>query len=223
LMKLSLFLFVCAVFSSNALRAGTTVVYSNYDTTPDTGTDLSISNADAVSFTDNLTAPPLGFAWALNDVQFYFKTSDNNQQTGLSTNPVTVSLYSNTNGLPGNLLDSVTVHLDSTVSLAEVTFPDLPQMQTGQAYWLALSDPVTSDLGWYQDTNQAAGVAFFDGSAWTYKDSYAQGALQVDGVQVASTATPEHGTFLALGTGLLFLLWRTHSCVPRRDLSRRRF
>jgi hypothetical protein len=207
-MKLPLFLFVCAVFSSNALRAGTTtaeVVYSNYDTIPGTGTGLSITNADAVSFTDNLTAP-LDFAWALNDVQFYFKTSDNNQETGLSSNPVTVSLYGNANGVPGTLLDSVTVQLDSTVSLADVTFSDLPQMQTGQEYWLALSDPVPNDLEWYQATNEAAGVAFSDGSAWTYHDSYTQGAVQVGAIEVSATPTPEPGTFLALGSGLLLLL-----------------
>ena len=205
-MRLSLFLFVCAVLSSNALRAGTTVVYGNYDTGGpfDTSTGLSIGNADAVPFTDNLTAPP-GFAYAVSDVDFLFATNDNNGETGLSNNPVTVSLYGTTNGLPGTLLDSVTVNLNSDSVQAQVEFPDNPQLQNGQEYWLALSDPVTNDLEWYPDNNPDSGIAIYDGSNWTNHASITPGALQVDTTLVVANS-PEPTTFIALGSGLIFIL-----------------
>jgi hypothetical protein len=205
-MRLSLFLFVCAVLSSNALRAGTTIVYGNYDTGGPfvTTSGLSIGNADAVPFTDDLTAP-LGFVYAVSDVDFLFATGDNNGDTGLSNNPVTVSLYGTKNGLPGTLLDSVTVNLDSSSVQAQVEFPDQPQLQTGQEYWLALSDPITNDLEWYTDNNPDSGIAVYDGSNWNYHDSFTQGAIQVDTALVVANS-PEATTFMALGSGLIFIL-----------------
>ena len=206
-MRLSLFLFVCALFSSNALRA-TTVIYSNYNASnppasPVNG--LNVVNADAIPFTEGLT-PDLGFNFALNDVNFLFATSDN-LETNVSAGAITVSLYDNAGGLPGNLLGSSTGFLSDTSTQADVQFSNGPVLQQGHQYWIGLSDSITSDLEWFTDGVPNAGVATLDSfSNWGFVEGYTQGTVQINAVEVPITSTPEPPTLLALGTGLLIVL-----------------
>jgi hypothetical protein len=202
-MRLSLFLLVCAALGSNVLRAGT-LIYGNYDpAVPDYNSEsrLSILTADAVPFTVALT-PPTGFSYALSDIEFAGIV--NNTET---LNTITASLYDSVDGLPGNALESFQLTLDPQAAGApqyQLDSVTNPLLLSGQQYWFVLSDPSPFDLEWYTAGNNAEGVATLSDQGWTFGDGYSQGALLVNGILVETT-TPEPGTLLALGSGLVLL------------------
>jgi hypothetical protein len=90
-----------------------------------------------------------------------------------------------------------------------------PILTSGAEYWIVLTDPdaPNESLHWLTSGNsyEGQGAAFFSFDAetqdfdWQYGSGIQQGALQVDANLVSDTATPEPGTLLALGSGLLLL------------------
>ena len=217
-MRLSLFLFACcALLGSNILRADTvtsdTLIYGNYDQTVagaqyNTGTGLSVSLGDAVPFTNNLAAPPEGYSWALSYITF--AATDNN-----FSQPVNVSLFSDSGGLPGTALETFSVNLSSTNPETTYILCRIRSGRLGGQYCIVLSIPMPRTTPTTSNGTQTV-------TAWRRchlhrplrlrrlrlgQSADTQGAVQVFGTLVNAQA-PEPGTFAVLGAGMMLLAFR---------------
>ena len=205
-MKLSVLILIGAALSSNALYAGT-LLFSNFGdaSNPYSSTaGLSVTYGDAVPFTVNLTPDP-GTSFALDSIEFVASVAD-------FTQPVDVSLFSDSNGLPGSSLETLSTLLNSANPDTIVTSVENPLLVTGQQYWIVLSDPnaatnpnyLTWNFAGTQGQNPVPEGVANDNEGWIFSNGYTQGAVSVTAMEV--TPSPEPGTFLALGSGLAFLI-----------------
>jgi len=204
-MRLSLLLLACAALGSNVLRAGT-LIYSNYDSSVTVDQPggyqsgaLSISYSDGVRFTVN-DIPDPGFVFSLADISFVGSVSN-------VADPITASLYSSVNNLPGSpLFTFAPLTLTNTTAEYHLTPSDPFTLTTGVEYWFVLNDPNQGDLNWNWATGTDFGIATQsgEGANWVAA-SYTLGSLRVTANQVPGSV-PEPSTFLALGGGLMLIL-----------------
>jgi hypothetical protein len=201
-MKLPLLAFACALFCGSLLNAGS-IIYTNFADNfgYTTVSGLNAGPGSAVPFTETLH-PGNGFTYVLSGITVAaFNTSTP------TTDPLTVSLYADSNGLPGTLLASQGVFLaDSSSEVVSVSFDNGPILSDGTHYWVGLSDPDGNATWNFNDTIGGVTATYStESSQWLSNGtSYAPGAVEVDGSLVA--ATPEPGSFAMIGGGLIALI-----------------
>jgi hypothetical protein len=221
-MRLTLLLCIGLALGSNVLRAGQ--IFFNFDqgdpnNVYNTSPALSVDPSAAVAFV--VPTAPTGFSYSLTD---FAVAIQDDQATSIQA-----ALYSNDSSsgtaLPGSAIESFgSVALDSTNPLTTVGSVQNPLLISGATYWIVLTDPASPNgaLRWYTSGGlfDRQGDAFFsfdpqtEGFDWQYGPGYPQGALQVDADLVSDTPTPEPGTLIALGSGLLLLGARRRSDKP---------
>lgn len=207
-MRLTQILLVGALLSSNMWGAGT-VIFTNFGDSQNpysTQNALSVSTGDAISFLTPSTLHPGASAWALDSIEFVGSVAD-------PSRAIDVSLYSDSGGLPGSSIETLTALLTSDPTDRIVTSVETPTLNPGTTYWLVLSDPNAPSnpnfLSWFDagtvGSNQPpTGVATNGEGGWSFDPNrYTQGVARVTADEVFGT--PEPGTFLALGSGLLLL------------------
>jgi hypothetical protein len=142
---------------------------------------------------------------------------------GLSTvasGNVTVSLWTDGDGVPGTQLGSWNVASPAQIygsgGLALTTISDLagPSLTAGQTYFLAISVSGGTDIVWNWNTGASGPYAWSSngGTNWSSLGSGRLGAFDILG---ASSGVPEPATFLLLGSGVLCVLLR-----PRKRAAR---
>lgn len=214
-MKLSLFLFLTAVFCGSALRADT--VYANFSGSDyGVGSPLSVNYQVAVPFITPATGEE-GFQYALSDIEFVAYTSD-------PTVIATIALYDTVDGLPDAALETpVTVTLGTSAATITATSSTHPDLVSGDEYWVVLSSSIPFDVSWTSDDGNDAtvlsrvpGIATYNATNdWSaLSQGYSQGAVQVNATLVPIVA-PEPGTFVVFGSGLSGLLLLTRRRVRR--------
>lgn len=211
-MRLTLLLLVCGTLSMNVLRAGT-LIFSNFGspTAYTTSSYLSPEQGEAIPFTVPSTPDP-GTEWALNSVEVVAALSDD-------THPIDLTIYSDSNGLPGTALETLDLYLptgSSSFNDQTISSVENPILVSGSQYWIGLSDPTdppgNNFVEWAYAGNGTVDpgtVSTFDGTSWSDPsiNGYAQGAVQITANEVAAS-TPEPATFALFGAGLLALGWK---------------
>ncbi len=179
-------------------------LYKPYDTGDQSpfGTDTAIrlGGSAGFSFTTNVTG-------VFHDVALFLA-----DPTPSDGGTVTVSLYSDNGGQPGQLLDTLGTIRDSSLStsgsLVDLPAPLLgaPQLTAGTEYWIVVSGSAASDAVWMFDSSDAGygalGQSFDDkgtvhsnaqGAYIATVDESVQGSLSADydttGQAVAGTDT----------------------------------
>jgi len=122
----------------------------------------------------------------------------------------TVSLWTDSGGLPGSQLGSwgVTATEKFGNCCAVVTIPGLaaPSLTAGQSYFLVAIADDTSSEAWNWNTTGATGVLAQEGGGGWY--SHSGEPLGAFDVLSGGVSVPEPATMTLLGTGLLFVLAR---------------
>lgn len=213
-MKLSILLLAGALLSTNFLKAGPLLLYSNLGADPGySGAKLSDGfEGDGVGVPFSFTqTPPTGFGYALNSISVVVESDDSD---AAEEDPVTIALYSDSGGLPNNELASEVYnfnedYVQSTAISVTANFGDSTQLVPSTQYWVVITDPF-GEVNWYE-TNVASptlGTASQqdsdDGPVWQNSSANTPGAVEVYGDLVS--AAPEPGTWLTLGSGIGGLL-----------------
>ena len=123
------------------------------------------------------------------------------------TNSATMTLWSDSAGLPGSALGSWTLNnLPSNGSGTATTtsFTGGPPLSSGTTYWLSVSVPVNSESTWDQTSAGTIGPRVFrssSSSAFSNVGNGVQGGMRLE-------AVPEPTSLAALSLGALLVLKR---------------
>ena len=209
---------VALVTFHGALRAST-ILYSNFGLSDSfvTGSGAVITNAGSLTpdLRPSFELPVIGSNQLLSEVDFVTSiesTSDLNQ--------VTVSLFGDAAGHPGNLIASH--QFDGAMGvLGETDFPPVtlswnpaldqagaPALTSGNLYWITLDAPAGSNVTWNFNNTGQSGYLVFQSGRWQATNQ-TLGALQVLAVpNSGAPVVPEPGTlsllFAGLAGGILF-------------------
>lgn len=198
---------LAAIASAVAARATTIAIFTNF------GSDYSfdITGAYGIGATGGTTQPlsvaAMPFtAGATADLSGAILALSNT--TGDSSG-FTLDLESDSSGLPGTVLATLTLQGTVPSAPAPVTFDysGTPfQLTSGTSYWLvALETNNSSEQIWFYSNSDTGTIALSDsGSAtgpWTASPGSQISAFEVDGTSLATV--PEPGSFQLLVLGML--------------------
>jgi len=118
------------------------------------------------------------------------------------------SLYTNNNGLPGTLVQSLATDLTASSTPGAVDVDGLSiALTAGSSYWLVLT-PFDGDtaIDWDDEGSSAQPEALSNSgappSAWTHATSSDNVQFAIDGTLAPTSAVPEPSSFVLLVTGL---------------------
>ncbi len=202
-----------ALVTAGAARASTITVFTNFTGTPSFNTSdaLPVSGSasgdfvEAMPFTAGSTADLADAVLALGN-----ESADDNS-------PITLDLDSNSGGVPGTILATLTqqgtIPDSDTPGLVTFDYSGAGvELTSGTLYWLvAVETDAHSIQEWFYSSSDTGTRAFTDsangtGSWLTHSGTLS--AFQVDGT--TPTPAPEPGSFTLLAVGLfggLGLLW----------------
>jgi len=122
------------------------------------------------------------------------------------TSPWSFSLYADSSGAPGTLLETISSVSVSTAAQYNVTAASLSLLTTGQDYWLMATLPSDSSGVWLQQSSAtphlrcARNVGTVSGCAGGLYNDVAAGAVQIFVSDTRATAdVPEPGTLALVG------------------------
>lgn len=213
---------LAAIFAVGAARATTITVFSNFSGTPlfnqTSRYFISGSNfanfAEAMPFTAGSTADLADAVLALENFQ------------PTTNSPITLDLESNSSGVPGAILATLTQQgtIPPSTSPGLVTFDysgASVELTSGTSYWLVATETdANSSQGWSFSNSDTGTFAFnLSGSAtgpWTTSSDTNLSAFEVDGsTPTAAAAEPGTLSILAVdllgGLGVLFWVERRRS------------
>jgi len=159
----------------------------------------------------NITTPVTSYQALANP----FSTTDTATLTSIDVvmdtrggAPITLALASDSNGLPGSVLESWSLTLSgNTNALYSVTSLLNPVLTAGTTYWLEALPGANDNSGWGVTSFGHTIAVSHSAGIWTATTNEWESAFDVNGT--AASATPEPSTFAMFGgAGLLAITLR---------------
>jgi hypothetical protein len=180
--------------------AGTTFAAGNYTVGTIPGYQTPPDVADAANFTSPGTYTLTGAKVA---VDFHANS--------ITTTPSEAYLETNSSGVPGVIIDTLTIARSMSLTPSVVTYncTSCPVLTSGGSYWLVLADADAKTVGsWFAGSGLATNSDFMQNDIggvcglWGGAGGFPNPAFEIDGT---ADSVAEPSSVLMLGLGMLFL------------------